>query len=333
MFDVAPEYLQEAMERFSALFVSPLFTQSATGREVQAVHNEFAKNLNTDDRRINQVLRSWVRPEHPLSQFGTGNLDTLRLGSDGDSSLLSSYLAAFHAQHYHARSMRLVVLGRESLDTLEQWARDFFVAVPDNPPPDALLAKTQRLQRPVFEVRGHGLSPLGQQIDIVPVRDSRQLLLRWPLAKNEEQFREYGSHRVVSHFLGNYVIEKAEKFLVASIYSLFSLSLSSLSFFIFFSSSQFCCLSGHEGPKSLLSYLKEKGWASAVSAGTDWSVEYFYTFMVDISLTQEGLANIDEIVAAVFYYLGMISHSDDRVLARAFAEMKQLHDIKFRFRV
>lgn len=35
VFDVAPEYLYESLERFSNLFESPLFTESATEREVR----------------------------------------------------------------------------------------------------------------------------------------------------------------------------------------------------------------------------------------------------------------------------------------------------------
>lgn len=35
VFDIAPEYLYEALERFSEIFVAPLFTESATEREVR----------------------------------------------------------------------------------------------------------------------------------------------------------------------------------------------------------------------------------------------------------------------------------------------------------
>jgi insulysin len=37
----------------------------------------------------------------------------------------------FYATHYSANRMKLVVLGRESLDTLEAWVEDIFAEVPN----------------------------------------------------------------------------------------------------------------------------------------------------------------------------------------------------------
>lgn len=38
-------------------------------------------------------------------------------------------LLAFHEKHYHARNMALVILGKEDLDVLEEWARTCFAEV------------------------------------------------------------------------------------------------------------------------------------------------------------------------------------------------------------
>lgn len=44
-FDIMPEKLEEAIDRFSQFFTGPLFTESATLREINAVHSEHEKNL------------------------------------------------------------------------------------------------------------------------------------------------------------------------------------------------------------------------------------------------------------------------------------------------
>ncbi len=44
-FDVTHPHLEGALDRFAQFFTSPLFTPSATDREMNAVHNENAKNL------------------------------------------------------------------------------------------------------------------------------------------------------------------------------------------------------------------------------------------------------------------------------------------------
>lgn len=51
-FDCVPEKLEDALDRFSQFFISPLFTESATLREINAVHSEHEKNLATDVWRI-----------------------------------------------------------------------------------------------------------------------------------------------------------------------------------------------------------------------------------------------------------------------------------------
>lgn len=55
-FDVNAGHLDGALEIFSRFFVDPLFTESATGRELTAIDNENSKNLNSDPWRIVQVF-------------------------------------------------------------------------------------------------------------------------------------------------------------------------------------------------------------------------------------------------------------------------------------
>lgn len=44
-FDVTPDFLEEALDRFSEFFKSPLFTESATDRELTAVNNGWCRYL------------------------------------------------------------------------------------------------------------------------------------------------------------------------------------------------------------------------------------------------------------------------------------------------
>ena len=45
---------------------------------------------------------------------------------------------------------------------------------------------------------------------------------------------------------------------------------------------------GHEGPGSLFSYLKDKGWATSLSAGGQNLGRGFGMFKVTIHMTEEG---------------------------------------------
>jgi insulysin len=73
-FDVQPNALFGALDRFSQFFISPLFSQSATNREMNAVNSEHVKNLQSDGWRSFQVLQSLARKEQPFHKFGTGSV-------------------------------------------------------------------------------------------------------------------------------------------------------------------------------------------------------------------------------------------------------------------
>lgn len=45
---------------------------------------------------------------------------------------------------------------------------------------------------------------------------------------------------------------------------------------------------GHEGPGSVFALLKERGWATSLSAGTSGRYDIFEMFEVKLTLTDEG---------------------------------------------
>lgn len=57
---------------------------------------------------------------------------------------------------------------------------------------------------------------------------------------------------------------------------------------------------GHEGEGSLLSYLKRMLWAEELSAGRSEMGVDNDTFEISVTLTEEGLRNVDNVVEAVF---------------------------------
>jgi secreted Zn-dependent insulinase-like peptidase len=89
-------------------------------------------------------------------------------------------------------------------------------------------------------------------------------------------------------------------------------------------------LLGHEGKGSLLSLLREKGWADGLSAGTGFDHESEATFSVSIKLTPQGLGHVEDIVALAFQYLNLIK--EDGLKQWVFDENRSLAEIRFRFK-
>lgn len=89
-------------------------------------------------------------------------------------------------------------------------------------------------------------------------------------------------------------------------------------------------LLGNESSGSLLALLKNLGWAESLAAGELYQSRRESLFGITITLTKEGAKAKDQIVSAVFDYLGTVALrgiSDWR-----FKEMHQIAELNYRFR-
>ncbi|KAM3582293.1 metalloprotease [Umbelopsis sp. WA50703] len=62
-------------------------------------------------------------------------------------------------------------------------------------------------------------------------------------------------------------------------------------------------LIGHEGPGSILSFLKKKGWANYLQVGTSHGGIGFEFFRISVDLTEEGLNNYESVMVTIFQYI------------------------------
>src|SRR5690606_27501625 len=114
--DIDSNPLERALARCAQLFIAPLFEARAVERERNAVNSEYLARINDDSRRVLDVYREVLNPEHRATRFSVGNLDTL---GDREDNPVRDDLVAFYQQYYSAEIMTLVVLGKESLDVLQ----------------------------------------------------------------------------------------------------------------------------------------------------------------------------------------------------------------------
>jgi insulysin len=183
----------------------------------------------------------------------------------------------FHSTHYSANRMKLVVLGQEDLDTLEQWVDEIFSKVQNKDLPrkrwdhvavyteNELLTET--FARPVFE--------------------SRSLEISF-LYRDEEDFYESHPSRYLSHLIG------------------------------------------HEGPGSILAYIKAKGWATGLGAGGSSLCPGSGIFNISVKLTEDGLKNYKEVTKIIFQYIAMVR---ERAPQKWIVdEQIKMSEVEFRFK-
>lgn len=190
-FDVVPEKLPDVLDRFSQFFIAPLFTESATLREINAVHSEHEKNLASDVWRIRQVQKSLANPEHPFSKFGTGNKETLldipkKNGLDTRAELIK-----FHDKWYSSNIMSLSILGRESLDELEEMTLKYFADI-----------ENKNVELPHWSDKVFLEDQHHTKLYILPIKDTRNLTISFQIPDYDEHFRS-GPEHYISHLVGH----------------------------------------------------------------------------------------------------------------------------------
>lgn len=65
-------------------------------------------------------------------------------------------------------------------------------------------------------------------------------------------------------------------------------------------------LVGHEGPGSLLSELKAKGWCNGLYSGPKTGARGFQFYTINLDLTEEGVSHSHEILKLCFQYLNLL---------------------------
>lgn len=246
-------------------------------REIKAVDSENKKNLQIDTWRMHQLNKALSNPEHPYNHFSTGSWETLHDDPIARGVQIRDKFMEFHAQHYSANRMKLVVLGRENLDTLEEWVEEIYSKIPNKD-----LPRKRWDHVPVYTEKELLIQTFAR-----PVFETRTLELSF-LYRDEEDFYESHPSRYLSHLIG------------------------------------------HEGPGSILAYIKAKGWADGLGAGGSSLCPGSGTFHISVKLTKDGLSHYKEIVNIIFQYIAMIrEHEPQKWVVD---EMIKISEVDFRFK-
>lgn len=188
-FDVAPDAFAGALDRFAEFFLSPLFTESCVEREVKAVNSEHEKNLLNDYWRIGQLEKSISQANHSFGKFGTGNMSTLFEQPTERGECVRDALLDFHSKWYSANAMGLSVLGKESLDQLEEMVASRFSGVED-----------KGIEVPCWLEHPYTGPPITGFV--VPVKDIRNMHITWPLPDLRQYYRTAPGH-YLGHLIGH----------------------------------------------------------------------------------------------------------------------------------
>ncbi|KAJ7256509.1 Metalloenzyme, LuxS/M16 peptidase-like protein [Mycena haematopus] len=320
-FNVATPALSQALTRFAGFFHSPLFAPSCTSRELNAVDSEHKKNHQSDMWRIFQLGKHLSVPGHPWRKFGSGNRESLsdaakRLKAKGRlentqnghlvaspiPSRLSSPAPSVSSADSGEAEADGGAVGRETRRRLiEWWSKEYCASrmrlcILGNESLDDLAILASKLFSPILN-RGATLpmvtsSPTGpdEQGTLVAIQ-TIMTFHALEITFPVEWQPPFWRHKPMS-FISHFV--------------------------------------GHEGPGSIHSYLKTKGWITGLSCASQNLARGLSTFKVTVHLTIDGFQNHREISLTVFKYLELLRESQFEGFHQH--EMVTLAQTKFRFK-
>ncbi|KYM94749.1 Insulin-degrading enzyme [Cyphomyrmex costatus] len=189
-FDVTPEKLEGALDRFAQFFIAPLFTENLTELEINAINSEYEEYVANDAWRCHYLDRSSAIG-HPFSKFATGNRETLDVIPKQKGINVRNELLEFYKKYYSANIMSLSILSKESLDELENMIVDLFCEVRNN-----------EIEVPIWSEHPFKDEHFRTIWYIVPIKDIRNLSISFPVPDMRQNYRSAPAH-YVSHLLGH----------------------------------------------------------------------------------------------------------------------------------
>lgn len=190
-FDITPEKLEGALDRFAQFFLKPLFTETLTELELNAINSEHEKNVANDTWRFDQLDKSSASSDHPFSKFGTGNRETLDVIPKQMGINVRDRLLEFHEKYYSANIMSLCILGKETLDKLENMVVNLFCDI-----------RNKEVEAPNWPEHPFNEEQFRTKWYIVPIKDVRNLNITFPLPDLQQYYRALPAY-YITHLLGH----------------------------------------------------------------------------------------------------------------------------------
>jgi len=187
-FDIHHQHFNEALDRFSQFFITPLLADEFIIKERKNIEAEFKLKLKDDVRRLYDVHKETISQQHPFSQFSVGNIDTL---ADRGGESISNEVKTFFDRYYQASYMTLAIEGPQSLTELENLAKEMFSEIKNNG--EALKAITEPLYLPEHQ---------GIYINVHPVKNEHQLIISFAMESIDKYYQDK-PESVLAYLIGH----------------------------------------------------------------------------------------------------------------------------------
>ncbi|CAE7210328.1 IDE [Symbiodinium natans] len=194
MFEVKPECLEEALDRFSRFFTEPLLTRDCTEREINAVDSEFQAGKTSPWWRYVGIMNMSANPDHPF-HVAVGNNKVLLDEPKERGIDLYEEMKKLYESTYSANGMTLCVFGKQPPGELHKMVAEKFGPIVNK-------GLTMPIGDSVSDKPAFLPSEWHQQLLQNPVQDVKDLTFVWVIPFQDPLWRSKPS-LYISHLLGH----------------------------------------------------------------------------------------------------------------------------------
>jgi len=129
-FEIEAGHMNGALHRFAQFFMAPLLHEGSVERQINELHSIHQRHKYVDERRLARILNHALNAtDHPLFNFDAGDLETLKVKPLKENINIREKLKEFHSKNYSANIMTLALTGPQSIEELEDMAKEFFTEI------------------------------------------------------------------------------------------------------------------------------------------------------------------------------------------------------------
>jgi insulysin len=119
-FDIFTSGLKEIIDIFSRFFIDPLFDKTLIEKEINAIDNEYLKNINNDNWKLYQFINSIINEDSLINNFSTGSKETLNKPD------ILDIMIEFYNKYYISSNISICIASSLSIDELYNIINDTF---------------------------------------------------------------------------------------------------------------------------------------------------------------------------------------------------------------
>ncbi|MEP0355680.1 insulinase family protein [Paraglaciecola sp.] len=209
MVAVNNDAYEQALSRFSGFFYEALLNEEYADKERNAVHSEWSMKSPNDWVILAQVEGKTLNPEHPISQFNWGNLESL---ADNGDEKLQGALVDFYHRYYSANLMKSAMISHLPIAEMRLLAKRYFSKIPNKHTP-----------KPTINVAAATEKQLKKIVHYVPQADMKQLSLHFVIENNAHEFavkpNGYVNYLIANEMPGTLASELRDTGLAEAVYS------------------------------------------------------------------------------------------------------------------